>query len=192
MNKPNGYDNVKTERERVALGPHKAVIKNVEETQSKTGLPMIVVSIDFAPDDEQAGFFAKAYKADEREDKKWPFQANQYIVTETHDGNTMRSFKSFCTAFEDSNDTEIVWGSGFAAQFKGKKIGVTYGEVEEEYNGERKMRTRIRWFFGIKKFDEQVIPAPQYLPDAVKVDTSSSAFDDFMKIPDDVDQLPFH
>ena len=152
---------------------------------------MIVVSLDFAQDDAQPGYFSKAYVEDDRPEKKWPFQGTQYVVV-SKDGQTMRSFKAFCTAFEASNDTALVCGQGFCAQFKNNKIGVTYGEVEEEYNGERRMRTRIRWFFDIKKFDEQGVPEPQYLPDPVKAETPTSAFDEFMKIPEgDDDGLPF-
>lgn len=84
MQKPNDYDNTQAQGEYipVELGGHKLVIKQVTETTSKTGKPMIVVCFDFAPDDVQPGYFMEQFKNDIRPDKKWPNQATQYILTE--------------------------------------------------------------------------------------------------------------
>lgn len=162
MNKPRNYDNTKAgngEFQRVELGAHRAIIKQVQETTSKAGKPMIAVLIDFAAEDAQAGYFQEQFNADTREEKKWPFQAVQYILTEDSDGNTSRSFKSFCTAYEDSNGREIKWGGeNWGQQFKGRRIGAVFGEVEEEYNGEIKTRRRIRWFCDDHKTKDQQVP----------------------------------
>ena len=97
MNKPNNYDNTQAAGEftPVELGGHKLIIKQVTETTSKTGKPMIVVLFDFAPDDKQPGYFMEQFKNDIRPDKKWPNQATNYILTEDNDGNCNRSFKTF-------------------------------------------------------------------------------------------------
>lgn len=192
MNKPNNYEstNVSTEYVPVAIGPHKAVIKEVHETQSKSGKDMIVVLIDFDKADAQAGYFAKQYEADDRKSKKWPNQATQYILKTDRDGNTNVSFKKFIKAFEDSNGATIEWGDAFEKQFKNKKIGVTFGEVEEEYNGQIKMRRRIRWFFNLKNIDRESVPDAKLLPKAA---APAAASNDWMNIPDgEGDELPFH
>ena len=84
MQKPNNYDETQAGGEftPVELGGHKLVIKQVNETKSKTGKDMIVVLFDFADDDKQPGYFMEQFQNDIRPDKKWPNQATQYILTE--------------------------------------------------------------------------------------------------------------
>lgn len=159
MLKPKSYDETRTARfERIMTGPHKAVIMQVEERKSAAGRDMIAVYIDFDKDDVQPGYFAAAYKADTREKKKWPYQAVQYILTEDNEGKTNRSFKAFIEAYEDSNDRQVIWGDNFGKQFVGAKIGVTYGDVEEEYEGQLHTRQRIRWFFKLSEIENESVP----------------------------------
>ena len=193
MNKPNNYDNTRTGNSFVPinLGGHFAVIKQVEEMKSRSGKDMIAVYIDFADGDEQAHYFADQYKNDTRAEKKWPYQAIHYITTEDAEGNTRRDFKAFCTAFEDSNGTTIKWGgSNWGAQFKNKKIGVVFRDVEEEYNGDIRTRRRIAWFCNYEEADSQPIPAKKpYNGPRTAPATNSN---DWMQIPDGVeDELPF-
>lgn len=190
MNKPNEYDAIQAGGEftPVELGGHKAVIKKVEERTTATGKPMIVVAIDFDRADKQPGYFAKMFAEDDRPEKKWPYQAMQYIATEDNDGKCSRSFKSFMTSFEKSNNVKAVWGDGFAAQFKDKKLGVVFGEVEEEYNGEVKTRRRIRWTCEYDHANEaKVPPLKEHRPQ-----TATTGPADFMTIPDGADdEIPF-
>lgn len=179
MKKPEGYDSVNLNAERVSIGPHTAVIKGVEEKTSKGGKPMIVVYIDFGKGDEQEGMFKRIFDSDEREEKFWPFQATQYILTENPYGGTNRSFKAFITSVENSNGFNVDWDAAdFGKQFKGKKVGVMYGTVEEEYNGQRNLRQRIRWFFDIHKKDDQVTPDTKWLPTQPQQSSVDSAFMD--------------
>ena len=192
MNKPNNYDNTKTGGEftPVELGPHKAVIKEVREMKSRTGWDMIVVFIDFDKTDAQPGYFANAYRNDDRKDKKWPNQATLYILVTGNDGNCTKSFKSFQEAYEGSNNTQIIYGDAYAAQFKDKKIGVNYGEVDEEYNGQVKTRRRIRWCFPVSDFAKQTVPEKKGLTNRPAPAAAGST--DWMNIPDgDGDELPF-
>lgn len=138
-------------------------IKQVEETKSSTGKPMIKVMFDFAKNDEQAGYMMTEYKNDIRPDKKWPHVGTAYILTEDGDGNCSRKFKSFITSFEKSNGCEAVWGDKFAAQFKNKLIGGVFGEVENEYNGKVSMRHELRWFCADDKVESAGVPDPRYL-----------------------------
>ena len=196
MNKPNNYDQTRAGGEftPIELGGHRGIIKEVREDQTKAGNPMIVVSIDFAAEDRQPRYFEDQYRADTRSPKKWPYQAVQYITTEDKDGNTSRSFKSFCTAFEDSNGVEIKWGDGpqWAAQFKGRRIGIVFGEVEEEYQGDIKTRRRIRWFCDDHKTLDQGVPEKKLYngprPTAPAPEASS---DGWMQTDFSQDELPF-
>lgn len=164
MQKPSGYNEVNVgDFTPIELGGHHAIIKDVKESQTRTGKPMIIVAIDFAPNDKQPGYFMDSFEKDIRPEKKWPYQAVQYIVTVDKDNKTNRSFKGFIRAFEDSNGCEAVWGDAFCRQFKNKRIGVVYGNVEEEYNGERKMRRRIRWFCNDAVAENAKVPEDKLL-----------------------------
>lgn len=184
MNKPKGYDeiNVDGNFEPITIGAHIAVIKMVEEIEEDKH---IKVMIDFAPDDAQAGYFKK--KFDSTEDKgEWPFQACKDLYTFNQDGTPNKQMKAFHTAFLDSNGCkELVWGKDYAKQFKGKKIGVMYGEVEAN---DGRLWPRIRWFFDINKKDKQTIPMPK-LQNKTNAAASST---DWMNIPEtDQEALPF-
>lgn len=193
MNKPNNYDQTRAGGEYVPieLGGHRGIIKQVTETTSKSGKEMIIVSIDFAAEDKQPKYFEEQYRNDTRDEKKWPYQATQYIVTEDNEGNTTRSFKSFCTNFETSNGVTIKWGSNWGAQFKGRRIGVVYGEVEEKYNGEVKTRRRIRWFCDDHKAAEQTIPEKQIYKGAASAAPADTSDGPWMPTDFSEDELPF-
>ena len=187
MQMPNGYNDVKVGGEYTppALGGHRMVIKQVVETKSKSGKDMIVVCFDFAKDDVQPLYFSEEFKNDVRSEKKWPHAGTAYILTEDNDGNCSRKLKAFVTSFERSNNCKAVWGDKFAAQFKNKKIGGVYGEVENEYNGKTTMRHELRWFCEIDKAEGAAIPDPRYLP---KAEQPKSGNDGFMNIPEGTDE----
>lgn len=190
MQKPALFDETKAGGEftPIELGGHHLVIKAVEETKAKSGKPMLKVSFDMAKNDKQAGYMATEYKNDIRPDKKWPHAGTQYIMTEDKDGNCSRSFKSFITSFEKSNNCSAIWGDKFAAQFKNKAIGGVFGEVENEYNGKVTMRHELRWFCEDSKVESAAVPAPKML-DGNKLLTSSTASASMdVNVPEDVDE----
>jgi len=194
MQKPNSFDEVQAggEYTPIEVGGHHAVIVSVKEQKSSTGKDMIVVALDFAKNDKQPGYFKQQFDNDTRDEKKWPYQGVQYIVTEDGTGKCSKSFKGFITAFERSNNITTNWGDKFTAQFKNKKIGVVYGEVEEEYNGEVKARRRIRWFCEDAKVEDQKVPDKKYLNNTVATAPAPSSSNDFMNVPDGVDdEIPF-
>lgn len=198
MQKPSGYDEASSQIGfiPVALGGHTAQIKQVTETTSSTGKPMVVVLFDFVAPDQQAGYFTSQYKSDTREEKKWPFSGTRYIMVEDYadSSKTSRNFKNFITAVEESNGYEVKWGgANWAVQFKGKKIGVVYGEEEHEYDGKTSMRPVVKYFCDAKKAKDEKAPAPKYLKKKAASSTSTVQHgDDFMNIPDDADEeIPF-
>jgi hypothetical protein len=199
MQKPMGYDEAQAGGEfiPVELGGHYAVIKQVAERQSSTGKDMIVVLFDFDTKDKQAGYFANRFENDDRQDKKWPFQGSKYIMVADFDNSnkTSKNFKTFCTCAEHSNNFEIAWGGNdWAKQFKGKKIGVVFGEEESEYDGKISMRRVPKWFCNIDKVATATIPNPKYLNGvgpAAEVKPAGSA-NDFVNVPDGAaEEIPF-
>lgn len=196
MKKPNSFDEVQVSGDYtpIEVGGHHAVIMNVKEQKSSTGKDMVVVALDFAKNDRQPEYFKHQFETDNRPEKKWPYQGVQYIVTEDADGKCSRSFKGFITSFERSNGTTTKWDDKFCSQFKGKKIGVVYGEVEEEFNGEVKTRRRIRWFCEDAKADTVAAPAKKLLPgSSPAADASVKADrDKFVSVSDgDDEEIPF-
>lgn len=188
MNKPNGYAETYVTGDFIPVmdGGHTAIIKGLEETTSKNGKPMIKVAIDFDGNDSQPEYFNNLFQADDRPDKKWPFNGVQYILSEDNDGKCSKSFKSFVSSVERSNNAECVWGAGFAKWFIGKKVGVVFGSVEEEYNGTVSTRHRIRFFCQYDKAKEAKIPEPKLLESRPVMNEG------FMTIPDThSDAIPF-
>ena len=147
---------------------------------------MIVVLFDFATDDVQPGYFTETFKNDIRPDKKWPHAGTKYILTEDSDGKCSKSLKSFITCYENSNNCEAVWGESFAGQFKNKKIGGVFGEVENEYNGKTTMRHELRWFCELGKVDSATVPDPVYLNKSGVA--AGNGNNDFMKIPEGIEE----
>ena len=191
MNKPNNYDNTRVSSvERVTLGGHYAKIMEVIEMKSRSGKQMIKVSIDFDQKDAQADYIAKLYKSFPDDKKTWPYQAVHYIMVEDAEGNTNRSFKSFINSYEASNDIAIKWGSDFGKQFKGKLIGVVYGEEEDDYSGQVQLRTRIRFFCDYHRVEDEAVPEVKRLKGRAAAPVPSLE-EAFMTIPDG-DELPFN
>ena len=197
MNKPGGYDDAQAmgDYTPIDLGGHYCIIKGVKETQTKNGKPMIVVCFDFDKNDRQAGYFMTAFKNDIRPDKKWPRNGTQYIVTETDNGDCSRSFKTFITCVEKSNNGFAVqWTdtAAFEAQFKNKKIGGVFGIVENEYQGKVSDRHELRWFCQLDRVKDAVIPERKALANTNVTKAAPKKDDGFMDIPDGTDdEIPF-
>lgn len=202
MQKPNNYDNTKAGGNftPIETGGHHLVIKQVQEMKSKTGKDMVVVIFDTAAGDSQPNYFSKQFADDIRPEKKWPRNGRQYIVVEDNDGNCSKSFKSFITSVEKSNSGfETQWGDKFASQFKNKRVGGVFGEVENEYNGKTSMRHELRWFCADDKVATAGIPAPKYLPDSDKKVSAparpaagAAGVAGFIDVPDiDEEEIPF-
>lgn len=178
----------------VELGGHHLVIKQVGESKSKNNKAMIVVLFDMAKNDKQPEYMSEEFKNDIRPEKKWPHAGTQYILTEDNDGNCSKSFKSFITAFEKSNNCSAVWGDKFCQQFKNKKIGGVFGEVENEYNGNITMRHELRWFCEDAKADTVSVPEPRLLKKnsgSAPAPATQSDPNAFMPIEDAGEEIPW-
>lgn len=198
MNKPNNYDSISIHTDPVQLGGHYAVIKKVTEGQSKTGKPQITIYIDFDQQDIQPGYFKKLFDADTRPEKKWGASGTFYITMGSNEDYYNRSIKQFVTAYEDSNNTQCVWGDKWASQFTNKKIGVVYGEEEWLDNSKDELRTsrKIRYFCDVHNAKEQDIPKFRAYKGDLRTQTtnmaSTASESGFMDFPDtEEDGFPF-
>lgn len=194
MEKPQAYDETQAMGEwtPVELGGHYMVIKQVNERKGNNNQDQVVVLFDFDQNDTQPGYFTESFKNDIRPDKKWPNQATVYINVKDNEGNTSKSFKTFCTCVEHSNTGfEVRWGiDNWGAQFKGKKIGGVFGEQMDFYNGKESKKRVMRWFISTDKVQDAKVPditESQAYKDHKSVNTG-----DFMNVPDGLDEeLPF-
>ena len=194
MNKPMNYENVSTgDFTPVNPGGHHLIIKQVKEQKSKTGKDMLVVAVDMAPNDSQPLYMSKLFQEDTRPDKKWPHAGTIYVVSVDDKGQCTKNFKTFITCFERSNNVQTNWtdGAAFVNQFAGKKIGGVFGLVEEEYNGDRKKRSLLRWFCEDGKAEGAKVPEPKLLdqgaaPVPAGTTAASAGF-----TPVELDDLPF-
>lgn len=193
--KPQDWENVQaySEYEALELGGHVCKIMKVEETKSKAGRDMIVISLDIA-EGEQCGYFANKYKNDTRADKKWGCVVYQLI--EDANGNTSRGFKTFIESVEKSNagfNQNQIWNENFCNFFTGKLIGGVFGK--EQYiasDGNAKFATKCRSFTTAEKA-RAGIPAPE--DKLVEGQTTTSAQDPlaalgFVESPA-TDDIPF-
>lgn len=131
MKKPNNYDSINIGFTPVIPADHKCEIKNLEETKSKTGLDMFVISFDMDTSDPQGGYYRDRYLEDKAAGKEPTWRGRMWLVVDESTQYGPANLKRFCTAIEESNDGfEIVWGDGFAAALKGKKIGILFREEE--------------------------------------------------------------
>jgi hypothetical protein len=215
MKKTEGYDEAPSgfqQKEEITPGGHHMIIKQVNETKSKGGKPMVVVLMDFAQNDTQAGLFMNEFKENDSADKKWPHRGTSYIMTQDWQdaSKTSRNFKSFCTCFEKSNNCEMKWiedPAAWSAQFKNKKIGGVFGVVHDVYNGKEFTKTELRWFTDDSKVETAQIPAEKQLTEAQRAElgqdsgayqyqqqdiSQMASSDGFIDVPEDMDEeLPF-
>lgn len=207
MQRPNGFEEAKVqgEYELVEIGGHNMIVKQVTERKNKNGGDMIVVYFDFDVSDKQGGYFMKRYKDDNRQDKKWPNQATEYINVNTSEGKCSSKFKTFCTCMEHSNAGFKIFDANGNFNFDGcknKKIGGVFGEQLDYYNGEEKKKRVLRWFISTDKVasaDDPGLSTTKAYDDHVNSSVPSASavgtpqFEEFMTVPDgSLDELPFN
>lgn len=198
MQKPKNWEDIQLG---VVLnaGGHKCVITEVQETQSRSGKDMLVISFDTSEEDTQPNFYMNMFLADQkRTDRDAVWRGKQYIVTEGEYG--LANLKRFTTAVEDSNPGfEVKWGKAFAGCFKGQKVGIVFRL--EDYtadNGELRTSVKPCRFCSYDKAPEQAVPKRKELPQeqpSLMDQFQSQAQEGFMQIPDglnDAEGLPFH
>lgn len=164
MLKPLDYENVQANSSYTPLpaGGYVCRIMGVQEAATMNGKPSLHVSLDIAEGPE-ANRFTNEYRADTRQDKKWDCIFRQTITT--NDGGTNPFFKGLITAIEESNGMTVQWTDNqeaFAAQFKGKLVGVIFGREEyEKNNGAKTWKTVAQLFMPVAKIraGEFTVPA---------------------------------
>ena len=179
--KPKDYDNVKVGEARILpAGGYICKILSAEETESRSGKPMLKVFFDIS-EGEFAGYFKDLYNgwkssSDDPQSVKWPFTGTKWVMFYNSEGKTNRDFKSFCTSLEDSgtkvwiNDTFDVNG------LKGATLGILFRREEHEYNNARSWRTVPVGFRSVKTIEEGNFNVPEDKPLPEKILTETDSF----------------
>ena len=177
--KPKDYDDVRVGESRILpAGGYVCKILKAEETESKTGKPMLKIAIDIT-DGEYAGYFKDMFQnwkasSDDPKSVKWPFTGTKWILFYDNEGKTNRDFKSFCTALEDSGIS--VWrGDMFdVGALKDANVGIIFRREEHEYNNARSWRTVPYRFRSVRAIEEGTynVPEDKPLPPRMELDDS--------------------
>lgn len=143
MIKPNDYDTAERFRDfpKLPAGGYVCRIIKLAETKSKAGNDMIRVMVDIA-EGYYEGFYFRKFREDTRSEKKW--SCYFYSNVRNKDGSTNGGFKAFVEAVRESNaGFEPSWDQDFAESFKGKLVGMVFGE-EEYLNADGEIRDNVR------------------------------------------------
>lgn len=183
-----------TDYEALPKGGYVLKIMGAEVCENSRG-QYIKIGCDVA-EGEYASFFEKAYRADQREDKKW--SCNYLLSIPTDDGSkedawTKRRFKTFTESLEDSNSGyHFDWDE---QKFKGKLIGGLFNIREyEKYDGSIGSATNLAQVTTVQKIRDgkYKLPADKLLQQTAPASTGDVANMDFMQIPDTgLSELPF-
>ena len=164
--KPKDYDDVKVGEPKILpAGGYICEILKAEETESKTGKPMIKVYFDITAGAFN-GYLKDMYNAwkensDDPQNVKWPFTGTKWILLYNNEGKTNRDFKSFCTALEDSG-TEVWKNGAFDVNgLKGALLGIIFRREEHEYNNARSWRTVPFGFRSVKTIEDGTFKVPE-------------------------------
>lgn len=175
------------EYERLPKGGYVLTVLGVAIQRWPSGDEYLQLSCDISEGDYN-GFFARQYKEDTREDKKWKCNYNLSLPKEDgseRDGWTKRRFKTTMNAFEDSNPGyHWDWNE---AGLKGKKVGGLFNIRQyTKSNGDIGEFTNLAQLVSIEKIKSGTYKLPK---DKLKQTPTSS--EGFMDLSGLDAELPF-
>ena len=194
MKEFSGYDKAKEEAKnqgggRLPVGAYVCKILKVATTDAKDDKSgYIQVQFDIV-EGEYKDFFVKQYKANTRDDKKYKGKTTIYLPK--NDGSdkdewTKTSFAKWTNAFEDSNPGYAWdWDEN---KWKDKIIGIVFGETGSRIDGKDIVYTEARFPVSADIVRKGEAPKAKFKS---KGDYGKEASDDFMNVPDDMEDLPF-
>ena len=200
--KPKMYDEITINEsyEKISLGGHKGIIKNIiEYTSAISGNTSLKVEVDTSADEKQQNYIQKQVDENTNKDKKWSNSGTKYVSLK-QDENCIKMLKSFITSVENSNPNFTYDWNKEVDQLKGKKVGLVFG-LEEYQNdkGETKTSIKLTQFRSIDKVDNVRIPNVRllngsYMPiddyNEIKEEKSnSSSFKEFSDLVEITDNL---
>lgn len=190
-----GYDDAKKSAqkkkgEQLPAGPYVCKIYGV-----KLGEGFIKVQFD-VEEGEYKGFFHKQYKENTAEDKKYKGMATIWLPKD--DGSqgdvyTKEKFARWTNSLEESNEG-YVWDWD-ETKWKGKLIGILYGEVGKRIEDKDITYNEVRYPASVEYVRSGKAKAPKFYAykgyQAQETPVASTSAD-FMNIPENIaEELPF-
>ena len=167
LKKPSNYDDVQVNQdfERLELGGHKGIIKNLEKyTSTISGKTSLKVEVDTNKDDKQPNYYQEQYNNNTSSDKKWSPAGTKYVPLGDEE-NQVKMLKAFITAVENSNPGFVYdWDKDEKEQLLYKNIGLVAGLEEYKDNeGNVKAATKVVQLRSLNKVDTIKIPKVKLL-----------------------------
>ncbi len=201
----NGFDDAKKRAAyrggaKLPAGGYVAKIKEVRYEEGKNGnSDMIILAYDIT-EGEYKDFFKKQFDENTAEDKKWKGRTSIYVPKDDgseRDQWTQNAFARWVNALEDSNK-DYFWDWD-EKKWKGKMVGLIYGEVGAVIDGKPVEFTECRFPESVEKIRKGDFNIPNFkarkgYDEAYdkKADAERNADKGFMNIPDNIDEdLPF-
>ena len=172
------------------------ILKAVEEQNKNNSGSHLTISFDIAEGDYK-DFYSRQYFADSREDKKWNRDAVYYLTVPDAQSKPFvwDNWNTFFADLEDSNNGFVFDGQPHT--LKGKIIGGKFAIEQSEYNGNVYDHTKLKWTcvaddirggkVGKMPNDKLISATPKPGKDA----DPDMGDDDFMKIDEMADEVPF-
>jgi hypothetical protein len=152
-----GYDEAKKAAQysggaKLPAGAYVCNIIGVKPEEGKGGYSdMIHIQFDIAEGDYK-GFFRKQYDENTNEDKKYKGKTTIYCPKDDgseKDGWTKNTFAKWTNALEESNEGyHWDWDE---SKWKGKKIGIVFGETGTKIEGKDIVYTEARYPVSVEK-----------------------------------------
>lgn len=186
MEKLNGYDEAQAltgEYEKLEAGGYICIIKSAKEEVSKSGKRMLVMALDIA-EGEKTDYFKKRFEENATPEKKWPASA---IYRQMLEGEKAAGYlKGIMTSLEASNPNfKWNWDEKKLANLK---CGAIFGEEEyERIDGSVGTTTKIKFIRSVQSIREGKFKVPEIK----KLPKKGEAFEDFVNVVDENDDLPF-
>lgn len=162
IKKPSKYDEIQVNQdyEKLELGGHKGIIKNLEEyTSTISGKTSLKVEVDTNKNDKQPGYYQEQFDNNANSNKKWSPAGTKYIPLGDEE-NQVKMLKAFITAVENSNPGFVYnWDKEEKPQLLNKYIGLVVGMEEyEDQEGKIKTANKVVQLRSIDKVDNIKIP----------------------------------
>lgn len=150
---------IKGDRELLELGGHPCIVTETELKEYDWG-DVLIIYFDIAGG-KQKGFYAKDYKNQTQEPKKWKGNYRITIPTMQSPDWAKEQFKRFITSIELSNQGyKWNWDE---TELKGKKFGGVFGRIEYSFDGKTGFYVGLRWTRKVDGVENSSIPQDKLL-----------------------------
>jgi hypothetical protein len=200
MQKFNGYDEAKKAAqyqggEKLPKGAYVADILGVKlETGTNGNSDRLHIQFDIA-EGEYKGFFKKQYEDNTNDDKKYKGKVALWLPKD--DGSekdqwTKNKFAAWPNALEESNEG-YTWDWD-ETKWKGKKIGLVFGETGNVIDGKEVIYTEVRYPVSVQAVREGKAGEARFKSkNGYGEAKAANNGGDFMNIPDNIaEELPFN